>query len=132
MTTARDATCPTCGTEKSTAFVALIPRRDIKTGADIPAYRYSVCRDCYLKQYEMVYPGVRCPILYDPPIGSAEIRWSMGEIPPSKSHRRPPEPRVHKDEVNGSSASATPKAKKSRKKGKAKEPVKLSDRRQPT
>lgn len=60
MTTQSGTPCPTCAgkTKGETEYVALV-KNEV---TDEEPHKYSICADCYRKQFEVVNPGVECPI----------------------------------------------------------------------
>lgn len=60
MTTQQGIPCPTCSgkTKGETEYVALV--KNEVTGEE--PHRYAVCAGCFRKQFEVVNPGVKCPI----------------------------------------------------------------------
>ncbi len=60
MTTERGTPCPCCKIGK-TQYVALVPiTRD---GVTLQPHEYSVCAECYRKQWEMTYgKEEECPV----------------------------------------------------------------------
>ena len=61
MGTIRGGTCPICGKEQSTEYVALLPTS--RAGVNLQPSQYAVCPGCYVDQWAMAYgKDVPCPI----------------------------------------------------------------------
>ena len=77
MGTTRETTCPVCGAEESTEYVALLPIT--REGENLEPHRYSVCPGCYIDQWAMLYgKDVPCPI-------KAEMSSTLDKRQPSSS-----------------------------------------------